>query len=191
MKNHEVELRAFITKKQKNVLQKILKNSESKNKFVKDVYYCPKSVKKFAEVEMDEVGSFSLRLRESKVGRETETTINMKVITSYGDHHAWDEHEIVIDSLKEANRIFKALGFKAFFTLEKERHSFIYQGMSVNLEEIKGAGSAVEVEIITEKSKADEAKQKILKFLEECGVQKDQIVKKSLTNELMHKLAKF
>ncbi|MFH1855285.1 MAG: CYTH domain-containing protein [bacterium] len=191
MKNHEVELRAFITKRKKENILDLLKNAPSKKQYIKDVYYCPNSVRQFSEVEMDDVGSFSLRLRESKVGSKLETTINMKVITAYEDHNAWDEHEIKINSLKEAQKICVALGFKSFFTLEKHRHVFKYRGMSVNFEEIKDAGSAIEVELITEKSKASEAKQKILDFFEEAGIKSEQIVKKSLTNELMHKLAKF
>lgn len=187
----EVELRAFITNKQKEKIDKFLGQNFIKELYIKDVYFCKNDIKDFKDVEMDDVGSFSLRIRESKIGNKSINTINMKVITSFGDHHAWDEYEIIIDSVDEAWSIFRSLGYKDFFTLEKNRHTYVLDDMTVNLEDIVGEDSAIEVEIMANKQNADSAKKRIKKFLEQYDIFEDQIAKKSITNIVMHKRAKF
>lgn len=187
----EVELRAFISQKQRENIETVLKNDFAKESYIKDVYFCKNTVKDFKKVEMDEVGSFSLRIRVSKIGETETVSINMKVITTYGDHHAWDEHEIKVDDADEAWNILRSLGYKDFFTLEKNRFSYKFKDMTVNLEDIVGEDSAIEVEIMEKKDKSEDAKKTIREFLHQNNIADSQIVKKSITNILMHKRAKF
>jgi len=193
-KNHEVELRALLAEDQfKKISDELKKHGASlkgEDKLT-DIYYCLKKVKTFAEIEMDEVGSYSLRLRKTEKDGEQKTDLNIKVITNFGDHHAWDEHEITIDSFEEMDKIITSIGFKPFVMIEKVRRSYDLEDMSINLEDIKDFGLAIEIEIMTQKEKSEEAKNKIRGFLKKIGIDEDKIVPKSVTNIIMKQKAVF
>ncbi|MCX6808841.1 MAG: CYTH domain-containing protein [Candidatus Berkelbacteria bacterium] len=192
--NQEVELRAILTEKQRENLFDSVKAKggifESEEE-ITDHYFCVKTAKSFKEVEMDEVGSFSLRLRKCTKEGKTKTELNMKIITKSGDHHSWKEHEVLVDSFDQADAIVKVLGFKSYFTLEKKRTNFKIDEMLVIAEDIKDFGAALEVEIITSLDKSEEAKAKIKKLLDDLGVAPGQIAPKSITNILMHEKSVF
>ncbi len=194
--NIEVEIRAILEESQAKILFKRLEAGEGKymgeEKLI-DLYFCRNEVKEFSEIEMNEVGSYSLRLREKEKEGKKEIYLNIKVITNYGDHNAWEEHETDIGSLEESYLIFKAIGFKPFFRLKKTRKSFYIEEkkMTVNMEYIEDFGVATEIEIITSQENAENSKQIIKDFLANVGVRQDQIVPKSITNILMNKMAKF
>ena len=85
--NQEIEKRALLSVEQLNRFKQNLKSMGAKQvaeSRIHDVYFCPKVVKSFAETEMNEVGSYSLRLREEEEGKSSEKTMNTKVITSKG-----------------------------------------------------------------------------------------------------------
>ncbi len=192
--NQEIEIRAILNDKQRNILEKKLSNigvelKERVNIF--DVYLCPVRVQSFQEIEMQKVGSFSLRIRKQIANEQTQVTVNTKIITSEGDHNSWEEHEIKISSFDEAVAIFQAIGFKIFFTLEKERVTYQVADMTVCLEDIADFGPVIEVEVMANKSKSQQAKQKIKAFLKNIGINDEQIVTKSVTNILMQERAKF
>lgn len=190
----EVELRALLEKDQwinfSDSLEKIgakLKDTEE----VKDTYFCPIKVKSFEEIEMDEVGSYSLRLREKKKDGQTKVDLNIKVITKYGDHHSWAEHEIKVDSFKEAEIILESIGFKKFFNLEKKRSNYILDDVLIIIEDIADFHPAIELEIMTTKEESEQAKSRIRKVLIDLGVREDQIVTKSITNLIMREKSTF
>jgi predicted adenylyl cyclase CyaB len=159
---------------------------------IEDLYFCPVKVKDFSKVEMDEVGSYSLRLRSlSKDGAAAVFSINTKVITSYGDHNAWDEFESGVASLEQMAQILHTLGFKKFFGISKQRASYSYRDISVEVEEIKDFGYVVEAEIFAEKNESAAAKQKILDLFKELNISQADIFPKSATNYLMRLWAKF
>jgi predicted adenylyl cyclase CyaB len=195
MKNQEVEYRAILNS---NIFTNLLKIGKSKYKssfkgpiIIEDIYYCQKHVKSFKEVEMDDIGSFSLRLRKEFEDDKFISTINTKIITKFGDHNAWKEHETIISSHKDSDQILKSIGFKNFFTFKKERYTYKVDDILVCLEKIKGFGCLIEVEIMTTKNKAEIAKEKLLKFLELNNIKKEAIVKKSVTNMLMKEKSIF
>ena len=139
---------------------------------------------------MDEVGSYSLRLRRAKKGNEKEhVTLNTKVITNYGDHNAWEEHEVEISDFVEAAKILNTTEFKPFFKLEKTRYIYQLNDMEVCVEDITDFGGAVEVEIMCISGDETSAKGKIRDFLRQCGVSEDKIVPKSITNIIMKERA--
>lgn len=189
-KTQEVELRVLLDKNThmdiENKLTKIGAVLENMHKVI-DEYFCPKETKFFDEVKMQKVGSYGLRLRQ----KEKESELNIKVITTFDDHHAWEEHEIKIDSFVEAKKILEFLGLKSFIHIEKERRNFTYKDMTVILEDIKDFGLALEIEIITQKEKSKEAKEKIKKFLAKLGIGEDKIVPKSVTHIIMEQRARF
>lgn len=194
-KNHEVEYRALLTR---DIYLDLLEKGKKKHSLkinnpivIEDSYYCLKGVKNFKEVEMDKVGSYSFRLRKEVKNNKEVSKLNTKIITTFGDHNAWREHETDVSSHDECDKILQSIGFKRFFTFKKKRHSYYVNDILVCLEDIEGFGPIIEVEIITTKEKEKEAKEKLLTFLKIHNIQKDKIVKKSVTNMLMKKNAEF
>lgn len=187
----EVELRAIIDNPnalQDTLIQKGVRYVHSS--YIKDVYFCKKTAMSVADVEMDEVGSYSLRLRLSQVDDNEITTLNTKTITSHGDHSAWEEHELQVYNFREATLILLATEFKPFFELEKYRHIFQYDGMEILVEEIKDFGGSVEVEIMCTAGEEQKAKAKIFDFLvHEIGLAESALVPKSVTNIIMKQRA--
>ena len=196
MKNkHEVEYRALISEEIfKRLLDKGKK--ECKKSFhgplkIQDNYFCPKHVKTFKEVEMDDVGSYSLRLRREVKDKKTSISLNTKIIKKVGDHNAWLEHEANLSSYEEGKMILEAIGFKSFFEFIKKRYSFNDKSIHVCLEDIENFQPAIEIEIMTTEDNTENAKKTLLDYLSKNGIEKDSIVKKSITNILMHERARF
>lgn len=194
-KKHEVEFRALLTPE---IFETLL--TKGRKQFaqtfngpltIEDAYFCPKSVRKFSEVEMDDVGSYSLRLRRETETDKTRITLNTKVIQKIGDHNSWLEHEVGLTSYEEAQDILRAIGFKLFFELEKKRYSFREGEVYVCLEDIAEFQPAVELEILTSEDRTEEAKLKLLDYLTQNNVDRDVIVKKSITNMLMREKSFF
>lgn len=190
---HEVEMRCDLTSPQYDILRTVLHEQATflREEDITDVYYCPNDTQSFDEIEMDKVGSYSLRLRRSKVKSQEKVELNMKVITEEGDHNNWEEHEVEVSSFAEAQIMLGRIGLKPYFTLEKHRTSFASGDMTVALEDIKDYGSVMEVEILTERTKTAKAKDSIRGFMKEHGIQGNQIVAKSITNRLMRQRATF
>jgi len=190
-KNIEVELRALV--EDPNGFQEKLKQkgAEYKNSsYLKDVYFCDKKATSVADVEMDKVGSYSLRLRVSRKGDEEVVSLNTKTITTEGDHNAWEEHEVKINNFREAALILSKTEFKPFFELEKHRHTYQFDGMEILVEEITDFGGAIEVEIMCTSGEEDVSKAKIRTLLiNELGLNESEIVPKSVTNIIMKQRA--
>ncbi|MEM0143308.1 MAG: CYTH domain-containing protein [Candidatus Parvarchaeum sp.] len=191
----EVEKRALLDRSEYEAVRSKLLELGATDKgtvSVEDVYFCNKEVKSFSEIEMNDVGSFSLRLRRQSVeGASEETIMNVKIITKENDHNSWEEHETSTKSLEESSAILKAIGFKPFCTIIKTRDTYTLDGVDVILENIQDFGLGVEAEIITTKDKGDEAKAKIDEILSRLGIDNSKIVKKSITNIIMHERAQF
>ncbi len=194
MKNNiEIEFRAILKNKQEKELIKKLGIPDSEQRII-DVYFCKKEAKSFKDIEMNDVGSYSLRLRKTeKNNSKIEIQMNTKTITHKGDHNSWEEHEVAVDSLEESIKILESIGFKSYFRLDKIRKSYFIKDndMTFNIEIIKKFGTTVEIEIITNQENANNSKIKIKNYLKELGISEEQIVPKSITNILMHKMSTF
>lgn len=191
VKNIEVEIRARLD--DIALLRNTLKELGAKfiaSMSMYDVYFCNQTATKVEDVEMDAVGSYSLRLRKSKEDNENERiTLNTKTITNHGDHTAWEEHEIEVDDFTEAAKILNTTEFKPFFKLEKTRFVYRLDDMEICVEDITDFGGAVEIEIMCEIGEESKAKEKIKNFLHLCNMGDEKIVPKSITNIIMKKRA--
>lgn len=191
MKNNtEVELRALV--KDPNKIKGNIEKTGAR--FVglsslHDIYFCSKPISRIEEVEMDEVGSYSLRLRKYSKDKVKSTTLNTKTITKKGDHHAWEEHETKVEDFSEAAKILLMTEFKPFFELKKTRYEYKLGNLGIFVEDIEDFGGALEVEILTTHGTEDLAKEKILEFLAKIGVSKESVVPKSVTNIIMKQRA--
>jgi predicted adenylyl cyclase CyaB len=194
-KKYEVEHRALINIKTFKKLLNKGKNEYSKSfhgpLIIEDAYFCRKSVKKFKEVEMEEVGSYSLRLRREIEKGKKKIILNTKIISKKGDHNAWLEHEINVSSYEETQTILEDIGFKIFFELKKTRYSFTEGEINICLEDIANFQPAIEIEIITSKGKTILAKKKLLNYFTKNNIEQKSIVKKSITNILMREKSYF
>lgn len=192
LNNIEVEIRARLDNIDsfKRVLRDI--NAELvRSMYVCDIYFCKRIAVKIEDVEMDAVGSYSLRLRKTKENSNKEyiMTINTKTIINHGDHNAWEEHEIEVDDFLEAAKILDTTEFKPFFKLEKERWIYRLNNMEICVENITDFGGAVEVEIMCAQGEENLAKEKIKTLLNCCGISEEKIVPKSITNIIMKERA--
>lgn len=190
-KNIEVELRALV--KDAELFQDQLKKNgaEYKNSsYLCDIYFCEKNATSVADVEMDEIGSYSLRLRVARKNDAETITLNTKTITNTGDHNAWEEHEIIVDNFKEAALILSMTEFKPFFKLEKHRHTYVINEMEVLVEDITDFGGAIEVEIMCMPGEEEASKNTIKALLlNELRLNESDIVPKSVTNIIMKQRA--
>ena len=192
---HEVEYRALISI---DTFNKLLNNGKdnfpesfSGPSIITDAYFCQKNVKTFHGVEMNEVGSYSLRVRSEIKNDQTTVTLNTKTIKNKGDHNAWLENEIEVSSYEECKKILEIIGFKVFFELKKHRFSFMDGEINVCLEDIENFQPAIEIEILTSVDKTEEAKSKLLGYFKKNNISEESIVKKSITNMLMREKASF
>ncbi len=194
-KTQEVEIRVIISDSQKASLVKRLSNlrAEVKEKEeIEDYYYCPNHVKNFSEIEMDKVGSYSLRLRKAKIdNKPISIELNTKVITNEGDHNSWQENEIKVSSFSEASQILKSLGFKTFFTFKKQRSTYKLKGLNILIEDINNFQPILELEKLTSPDKSEDSKKELFQALKVLGISSYDVVPKSVTNILMKKWAKF
>jgi len=193
-KNHEIELRALLKDiDQAKFIKKIEALGADFRGSVKiiDHYFCPKETKSFAECEMNAVGSFALRLRETEKDNQKKNELNIKVITSLGDHHAWEEHETEVSSPQEMQKILEATGQKQYIEIAKMRTTYALGEILVNVEDIKNFGLGLELEIMATKADAEAAKEKLKDVLKKLGIDEAEIVPKSITNIIMHEQSKF
>jgi len=193
-KNHEVEMKAIVNDSLVSRLeQRIMAEGAElvSEVYIVDIYLCPKSIGSFSEIEMHDVGSYSLRLRKQRTGTTTTIELNSKMITTEGDHQAWEEHETEVISFEETLAILQTIGFRPFFTLEKIRTTYSYDNLNICIDNITDFGLVVEVEVITTQAESQKAKNEIRDFFSKFGIEKDQIVTKSVTNQLMREQSLF
>lgn len=189
-KNIEVELRARI--ENLTDFENSLKEKGAtfvKSAYLRDIYFCKKDAQELSEVEMNAVGSYSVRLRISKKESTEQITLNTKTILTEGDHNAWEEHEVSVGNFSEAGKILTLTEFKPFFELEKTRRVYKLDQMEISVEDITGFGGAVEIEIMAVAGEEESSKDTIRKFLHSVGIENDMIVPKSITNIIMKERA--
>lgn len=189
-KNTEIELRALI----KNV-KSLRKKLEKKGVIfitshtLHDIYFCYKGYCHLKEVEMHEIGSYSLRLRKTNKDGQELITINTKTITNKGDHNAWEEHESTVDSFEETAKMLTLTEFKPFFELKKIRYHYKLDNLNIFIDDISDFGPCIEVEILTVPEETEQAKEQIFKFLKSLDINPNNIVPKSVTNIVMNQRA--
>ncbi len=188
----EVEIRALLSKfEYKSVMEK-LESVDFKGEIsITDIYFCPNNVVSFDEINMDKIGSYSLRLRKQIENGSVENTINTKIITQKGDHNSWGERETSIGSVDKLGSILRAIGFKPFCTVSKIRRIYEFGDAEVMIENIKDFGFGIEIEILTDKENAELAKVKIFDIMKKLEINESNIVPKSITKIIMRKQSKF
>lgn len=175
----EIEERAFVDSFSK-IREKLKEENFSKKSEISitDSYFCREDVGTVEEVQMDEPGSYGLRIRES----DSSTELNCKVIKNRGDHNAFIEHETDIEEASEGRKILKCIGFKNFCTINKTREIYKSEenNITVNIEDFEDFPAVIEIEVIADNN-IEEVKQKIRDLIKKLDVNDEDIIDKSIT----------
>jgi predicted adenylyl cyclase CyaB len=90
------------------------------------------------------------------------------------DDFATEEYETKIDNPEIARRILKELKMKERCVVDKKRESFQKGNVTIEIDDVKGLGDFVEVEIISDNEK--DSQKEVMRILSEIGVEENDIV---------------
>lgn len=83
-----------------------------------------------------------------------------------------EELEIDIYNIDEFEQFFRILGFEVLGVVDKERRTFQHNGTTVCLDNVKGLGYFIEVEVVSEST--EEAQKLINNTLKDLGLENNQ-----------------
>lgn len=167
MAHNDVEIEVkFPLKNEKAIIAFLNKNAQQKTTRVvqKDSYFTPPH-KNFLSPKFPYEW---LRLRESG----EETVLNYK--------HFYPENEKTIDYCDEfetkvdspvIRKIFANLQFKELVIVEKSRSTWIFKDIEIAIDNVKGLGSFIELEITTPFEDPKKAKEYLYAVIKEIGVE--------------------
>ncbi len=89
-----------------------------------------------------------------------------------------EEHEIMVNDFHEARAIFERMGFIAVATVEKTRQRCTHDGMCIAVDDVKGLGRFLEVEILLE-DQIEPAEERVFQFLEGLGISRSSTIRES------------
>ncbi len=97
-----------------------------------------------------------------------------------------EEHELTVSDFSEARAILECLGFIEVATVEKTRQRFSHDGMCIAIDDVKGLGRFIEVEVLLE-DLTESAEERIFQFLEGIGIARASTTRESYL-ELLNKV---
>jgi adenylate cyclase class 2 len=143
----------------------------------RDTYYAAPH-RKFAETDE------ALRIRRvHHATGETETLVTYKGPLVDDESKTRREHETAVDDDAAMDGILRELGFEPAAVVEKERERFGLDGHTVTLDAVTDLGEYVEVE--TESSDVDAARQEVFATLRGLGLDPDDQVRTSYLGLLL------
>lgn len=87
------------------------------------------------------------------------------------------EYETIIEDPTQMRLIFKALNFKEIVCVKKERKFTTYNEFTICIDQVESLGSFIEIEMLIEDDgNKEESYNKILDFIKELNIPKDNIV---------------
>ena len=146
----EIEMRFKTKEDTKNNLEKIGAKHITTVK-QDDTYY------KFS---LDKERRIVIRIRRDHEGKEK---LTFKGSSKDKEDIAWQEWEHNIQKADVLNNLFLSNGLEIVCRINKKRDTYKKDGLEINLDEIDGLGTFVEVEVQTENIEL--GKQKILEFI--------------------------
>lgn len=91
----------------------------------------------------------------------------------------WHEWENEIKEPTVLKRLLIAAGFKKFLVIDKIRKQYSYAGFEINVDNIKGLGKFIEIEIISNTKNSGKAKDMLYSIaMNKLGISKDKIIEK-------------
>jgi predicted adenylyl cyclase CyaB len=194
MPNIEAEVRILL-KNRKAIEKKVLARGAKMIYFsrVKDYWFCPCAAKNHLAASLDKTG-FALRIRETKDmynGRQS-ASLDCKTLCDGKTHALCNEYELDLGkNVATARKLLESIGLKEFLLIDKERVIYKYGQYKLCFDKIKGLGNGLEIEKMTSREKVNNVHAELLKFAAELGIDKKEILEKSLTYLAMEKMTKF
>jgi adenylate cyclase class 2 len=132
-----------------------------------------------AEVQRDEYyaspfrdfGSTDEALRIRYGTEETTLTYKGPKLASRG-MKAREEVNVRVGSGKDLETILQRLGFTPAFTVEKQRERYVWAGVEISLDEVKGLGTFVEIEV---QESGDDPEERIEDVKKKLGIEGEHI----------------
>ncbi len=171
----EVEIRAKV-KDPKEIRRKLEAMGAEFGKEKKQVDYIFK--RKGEEKKEQKPGDFILRIRDSD-----KKTFTFKALTDVTG--AWEEYQTAIDSPEQMRKILEKIGFTNSLTMTKKRTQAKLDDFEVCLDNVKGLGPHIEVELQSEDK--NEAKKRILELLGKMGINEGDVEHKGYVTLLFEK----
>ncbi len=169
----EIELRvkanAHVEQNIVNIGAKLKKTSEQK-----DTYY------KFS---LDKERKLVLRIRE-KPGKKS--ILTFKGSSKDKEDIAWQEWENEIENPEALVKLMLSNGMVEVVKIDKMRKSFQLENIEINIDEIKGLGTFVEAEIISENIQTGRKHLEDL-FFNKLGFSKDEIITEGYVPMMLRK----
>lgn len=192
MKSKEVEIRILLKNRKK--IEDELERRNAKLVYfqkLKDYWYCPKSAKDYMQASIDTTG-FALRIRESidKYTDKRTASLECKTLCDDKSHAICNEYEVDIPEIDETRKILESIGLKEFLVIDKERMIYQIDNIKFCFDNINGVGEGLEIEVITDED-VKKVHQELIKLALDLGIEKDEILEKSLTYIAMQNIAKF
>ncbi|MBU0975436.1 MAG: excisionase family DNA-binding protein [Patescibacteria group bacterium] len=192
----EIELRYLL--KNRTLLEKKLINLGSKVVYhghIIDHWYIPNRIKSAEQQEewFDKNRGCGIRIREQDNGYTGKITVSLeaKRLTKEDmNHNTFLEAEIYVDSAESTERLLELLDRKEFLTIDKDRIVYKLGNFKVCIDDIKGFGAGVEIEITTFKDR-DKALREIFGAAKKLGLTEKDRAEKSITVQAFDKLAKY
>lgn len=102
--------------------------------------------------------------------RDASTSLTYKGPLVEAESKTREEHETTIADPEEARAIFDGLGFEPAAEVRKERHFYDFDGYTVTLDEVEGAGHFVEVEREADAESLEAVRRGAVDVLEQLGL---------------------
>jgi adenylate cyclase class 2 len=89
------------------------------------------------------------------------------------------EYETRISNADTLINLLLTSGYETLVIIDKIRQSYTYNAMEINIDEIKGLGSFIEVELlVAQENDIDDAKKQIIAFFQTLAIDKSHIIHK-------------
>lgn len=75
-------------------------------------------------------------------------------------------------------QLLKSLGFEENLIVRKKRRSFCLNGCTINVDDVEGLGSFLEIEVVVDEDKTDDAFNRILEILSALNLSKKELIRR-------------
>lgn len=128
----------------------------------------------------------ALRLRRVSSGGEENVLLTYKGPKEDPRSNTRREYETTAGDPDTLRAILGALGFQPVFTVDKERRTFLRDGVTACLDQVEGLGSYLELErLLPDSGDRDAAVDGLLALLEDLGVSRQALERRSYLELLM------
>ena len=159
-----------------------------------DHWFLPAHIKSMSQhdVWFNKKRGCSIRIREQDNGYTGKiiTSMETKRLTDSLDHTMLLEADVSIDNYEKGKRLLEMMDLKEFLTIDKNRVMYKLDEFKIAIDDVKGLGTGVELEISTYED-LPQALKRLAEMADRLHLSKNNLLEKSLTVLAMQKLATF